>query len=228
MINLSEYLRVESASGGIDLSVRRPVIRLPVITQQPVSATVTAPATATLTAAGDNITGWQWQRLNGSTWANIPGATSASYTTGDAGSYRVIGSGKSGTVPATSDTAAVTVNYNFYIGYRSVNTAGTAPATTGEFSQQAEGQQTLTRKLSGGKGANLVISKYAKGSTSPVAGGTTGSTFTVSDTSVATVEKAGNDYSLTVTPAKAGTTTLIVKSASGDAIGTLTIIITGD
>lgn len=228
MINLSEYLQVVSASGGIDLGTRRPVIRLPAITQQPASATVIAPAAATLQVAGDNATGWQWQRLNGSTWEDIPGATSDSYSTGTAGSYRVTASGKSGTKPVTSDTAVVTVNYDFYIGYRSVNTAGTAPATSGEFSQQAEGQQTLTRKLSGGRGANLIISKYAKGSTSPISGGTAGSTFTVSDSTVATVEKGGNDYTLVVTPLKAGTTTLTVKSASGDAIGTLTIIITGD
>lgn len=228
MINLSEYMSVTSASGGIDLTARRPVIRLPVITKQPTSVTVTAPAATTLAAAGDNITGWQWQRLNGTTWANIPGATSASYSTREAGSYRVIASGKAGTTPVTSDTAVITVNYNFYIGYRSTSTTGSAPATSGEFSQQGEGMQTLTRKLSAGRGANLIMSKYAKGSTSAIGGGTIGSTFTVSDSSVATIANAGNDYTLSVTPLKAGTTTVTAKSATGDAIGTLTIIITGD
>lgn len=228
MINLSEYLSVTSASGGVDLSARRPVIKPAKITQQPVSVTVIAPASAQLKVAGENVTGWQWQRLSGSTWQNIPGATSASYSTGESGSYRVVASGKEGTTPVTSDTAVITVNYNFYIGYRSTSTTGSAPATSGEFSQQAEGLQTLTRKLSAGSGANLIMSKYAKGSTSAIGGGTIGSTFTVSDSSVATIANAGNDYTLSVTPLKAGTTTVTAKSATGDAIGTLTIIITGD
>ena len=56
-------------------------IQLPVITQQPQSATVDEgnSATFTVTATGDDLH-YQWQGNNTGTWFNITGETSASYT----------------------------------------------------------------------------------------------------------------------------------------------------
>jgi sugar lactone lactonase YvrE len=89
----------------------------PVITQQPVDASVVQPATATFTAAatGTPTPAAQWQASTdgGETWTAISGATSASFTTpattlGDSGTmYRAVFSNTAGS--ATSNGAMLTV-----------------------------------------------------------------------------------------------------------------------
>jgi hypothetical protein len=82
---------------------------LPVITSQPVSATVTSGGSASFSVTATGATGYQWT-FNGN---NISGATGASYTlssvtAANAGSYRVVVSNAAGSL--NSDTATLTVN----------------------------------------------------------------------------------------------------------------------
>jgi Matrixin len=82
---------------------------LPVITAQPVGATVTTGGSASFSVTATGATGYQWT-FNGS---NIGGATGATHTissvtTANAGSYRVVVSNGVGSV--NSDTVTLTVN----------------------------------------------------------------------------------------------------------------------
>lgn len=82
---------------------------LPVITAQPVSATVTSGGSASFSVTATGATGYQWT-FNGN---NIGGATGATHsitgvTAANAGSYRVVVSNGTGSV--TSDPATLTVN----------------------------------------------------------------------------------------------------------------------
>lgn len=82
---------------------------LPVITSQPVAATVTTGGSASFSVTATGATGYQWT-FNGS---NITGATGATHsitsaTTAQAGSYRVVVSNGAGSV--NSDTVTLTVN----------------------------------------------------------------------------------------------------------------------
>jgi len=82
---------------------------LPVITSQPVSATVTTGGSVSFSVTATGATGYQWT-FNG---GNIGGATGATHTissvtAANAGSYRVIVSNAAGSL--SSDTATLTVN----------------------------------------------------------------------------------------------------------------------
>jgi len=82
---------------------------LPIITVQPVGATVTAGGNASFSVTATGATGYQWT-FNDS---NIGGATGATHTisgvtSANAGSYRVIVSNAAGSL--SSDTATLTVN----------------------------------------------------------------------------------------------------------------------
>ena len=82
---------------------------LPIITSQPVSATVTSGGSASFSVTATGATGYQWT-FNGS---NIGGATGATHTissvtAANAGSYRVVVSNAAGSL--NSDTATLTVN----------------------------------------------------------------------------------------------------------------------
>lgn len=82
---------------------------LPVITAQPVGATVTTGGSVSFSVTATDATGYQWT-FNGS---NISGATGtthtiSSVTTANAGSYRVVVSNGAGSV--NSDTVTLTVN----------------------------------------------------------------------------------------------------------------------
>lgn len=82
---------------------------LPVITSQPVGATVTTGGSAIFSVSATDATGYQWT-FNGS---NISGATGTSHsitsvTTAHAGSYRVVVSNAAGSV--SSDAVTLTVN----------------------------------------------------------------------------------------------------------------------
>lgn len=82
---------------------------LPVITAQPVSATVTSGGSVSFSVTATGATGYQWT-FNG---GNISGATGtthtiSSVTAANAGSYRVVVTNAAGSL--TSDTATLTVN----------------------------------------------------------------------------------------------------------------------
>ncbi|HEY0865609.1 MAG TPA: matrixin family metalloprotease [Lacunisphaera sp.] len=82
---------------------------LPVITTQPVSATVASGGSASFSVTATGATGYQWT-FNGN---NLSGATGATHTisnatAANAGSYRVVVSNGTGSV--TSDPATLTVN----------------------------------------------------------------------------------------------------------------------
>ena len=82
---------------------------LPVITSQPVSATVTAGGSVSFSVTATGATGHQWT-FNGN---NISGATGATHTlssvtAANAGSYRVVVSNAAGSL--SSDTVTLTVN----------------------------------------------------------------------------------------------------------------------
>lgn len=83
------------------------------ITTQPDDVSEAVGQTATFTVVAKNPVSYQWQLKDGETWGNITAATAASYETavleiGDnAGEYRVIVTGKYGSV--TSDVATLTV-----------------------------------------------------------------------------------------------------------------------
>ena len=89
----------------------------PVVTANPVSQTVTAPATATFTvaASGTPAPTYQWmQSVNGGAYTAISGAASASYTTSattvsESGTqFKCVASNAAGSV--TSSAASLTVN----------------------------------------------------------------------------------------------------------------------
>ena len=102
-------------SDAVTLTV--PALAAPVVTTQPLSASVVAPATASfsVTATGNPAPAYQWARSvdAGTTYADITGATSASYTTpattvaDNGGLYRVRVSNSQGSV--TSGAVALSV-----------------------------------------------------------------------------------------------------------------------
>ena len=112
---------VSNGTGTVTGAVTNVIVdcpSVPVISQQPVSQTVEAPAAATFSAI---ITGFpaptfQWQRSidAGATWNDIPGATSATYTTpptslDDAGiRFRIVAVNSAGTVRSSVTSLGVT------------------------------------------------------------------------------------------------------------------------
>jgi hypothetical protein len=85
----------------------------PVVSLQPVNATVASSATFTFTVAAVNANSYQWQRNQGSGFENIPGATSSAYAGIAAPSYnnntfRCIVVGPRGQVTSNAATLIVT------------------------------------------------------------------------------------------------------------------------
>lgn len=117
---------------------------------------------------------------------------------------------------------STTVKPAFYVAFRQNTAATTAPQMTYPFAFFGEGFQALNWTEADGP-ITVIASKYKSETTAPVSYGTQGCTFTSSNNAVAVVTRAGNDYTFTINPAGTGQAKLIVTTASGDAVGTLTI-----
>ena len=158
----------------------------PIISSQPASATVTAPATATFSvvAAGNPAPGYQWQVSvdGGSTFSNVAGATGTSYTTSatvpaDNGKrYRVQVSNSQGSVVSNAATLTVGTTLaapSFSSQPQSASVAAPAPAS---FSAAAVGNPAPTLQWQHSADGGATFTNIA---------GATASSFTTAATTVA-------------------------------------------
>ena len=114
----SNGVNPNAVSNGATLTVN-PLPVPPVVTLQPVDATVLAPATATFTAAASGVPSptvqWQQSIDAGVTWTNINGATNTSFTTpatvpADSGKrFRAVFTNTAGIVNSNAATLTVTM-----------------------------------------------------------------------------------------------------------------------
>lgn len=171
---------------------------VPVITTQPVSQSVTAPATATFSVTATGATSYQWKR-NG---VAISGAVAASYTT-----------------PATSVTGGTANNGDSYT-VDVTNASGTVTSSAASLSVSAAGATALT--LSGPTGGQVgaASAAFTVGANGAIGGSHTvtlsdgGAGGTFSPASV-TISAGTPTATFTYTPGSAGAKSISATDAGG-------------
>ncbi len=155
------YRAVFTNSGGSVVSNVADVLMAPVITQQPVGATISAGGTYEMTAnAGGGPTPtvqWQFSSTDpGAQWADIDGATSGSFTATQAGRYRAVFTNSEGS--ATTDEALLVVTSG------SASPSGGSASPTGGGSPSATGGGSDAANSAGGSSAGGLAATGSAGS----------------------------------------------------------------